>query len=270
MTLSYHQELYIRSTKISIRSLYQLIEYPTSDQMSFQTCWRCFSKSRIPYLSPIPVYPSFTTSAPVQGQKKLPKKEPPKGQKPAPRRGVMPKKGVTQKGTPATYIKKRKPTTESRPRKPAFGERTALRKRIILSNNNAIVVEDVPEFGAESVGDAQLHGQVVGLAVATVARLRAVEAFKRTQNWGLFRNPAMLVRRETIEYGRLFKMMSEEQESRRCIRRIIVGERGSGKSVILLQAMTMAFLKNWVVINLPEGTIPAPVYGFSPSFCPHY
>jgi small subunit ribosomal protein S29 len=143
----------------------------------------------------------------------------------------------------------------------------ALRKRIVLSNNNAIAVDGMLEFGVESIGDAQLHGQVVGLSISTVDQLRAVEAFKRTQSWGLFRKPAMLERRETIEYGKLFEEMSVEQTPRRYIRRIIVGERGSGKSMMLLQAMTMAFLKGWVVINLPEGAAPLSPIPLLDEFC---
>jgi small subunit ribosomal protein S29 len=36
------------------------------------------------------------------------------------------------------------------------------------------------------------------------------------------------------------------------IRRVISGQRKSGKSVLLLQAMAMAILRKWVVINIPE------------------
>lgn len=221
--------------------------------MTTTTCWRCFSKIRVRFFSPIPVNhaASFTTSASVRAGRSppVPSKKPPK-QLPGRRSDLnTPKKGVS-----GNFIKKKKvKPKESRPKKTAIGERLALRKRIVLSNNNAIAVEDVPEFGVESLGDEQLHGQMVNLTVSMVSQLRAVDAFKRTQNWGLFRNPAMLVRRETVEYGQLFKEMSGEQESRRTIRRVLIGERGSGKSIILLQAMTMAFLKGWVVINLPEG-----------------
>ena len=229
--------------------------YLISSQMTSTTCWRCFSKSRVRFFSPIPAYhaASFTTSASVRARSPA---TPPKKSFAGRKSDLK----TPQKGVSGNFIKKKKiKPKESRPKKTAIGERLALRKRIVLSNNNAIAVEDVPEFGVESLGDEQLHGQVVSLTVSMVGQLRAVDAFKRTQNWGLFRNPAMLVRRETVEYGRLFKEMSEEQESRRTIRRVLVGERGSGKSIILLQAMTMAFLKGWVVINLPEGITPPSV-----------
>lgn len=91
-------------------------------------------------------------------------------------------------------------------------------------------------------------------------QLRAVEAFKTTQSWGLFQSPGTLMRRETVDMGKLIADMSEEGGSRKTVRRVLVGEKGSGKSMMLLQAMTMAFLKGWTVINLPEGTTPiAPV-----------
>lgn len=62
------------------------------------------------------------------------------------------------------------------------------------------------------------------------------------------------MRRETVDMGKMIAEMSEQEGSRKTVRRVLVGEKGSGKSMILLQAMTMAFLKGWTVVNLPEGT----------------
>lgn len=227
---------------------YHQLQHIISNSMPPPPCWRCSSKPHILFYPSVPVYrpASFTTSA-VQGQRRPPV---PTNKSLAFKRGADRSQGP-RKGVKATFIKRKSERTKHK--KPAVGERLALRKRIVLSNNNAIAVKDVPEFGVESIGDEQWHGQVVGLTVPMVGQLRAVNAFKRTQNWGLFRNPTMLVRRETVEYGRLFKEMSKQPENPRTIRRILVGERGSGKSMMLLQAMTMAFLNNWVVINLPEG-----------------
>ena len=86
-----------------------------------------------------------------------------------------------------------------------------------------------------------------------VDQLRAVEAFKPTQGWGLFRQPGMLVRKETVEYGNLVEELDREGKT---LRRVLVGERGSGKSLMALQAMTIAFLKGWTVISIPEGMSP--------------
>lgn len=218
----------------------------TSPRKSYETCWRCLLKSHI-FLRPKPgaSSASFTTSY-IHRESYVKKAKIPGG-----------RPNVPQKGRPATFLGKKRSSLESRPKKTAIGERQALRKRIVLSNNNAIAVQGVSEFEPGSIGNAQLHGQMVDLSVSMVDRLRAVEAFKKTQNWGLFRKPAMLVRQETIDYGNLFNELSQEQPgSRRSIRRILVGERGSGKSMLVLQAMTMAFLKGWVVINLPEGMSP--------------
>ncbi|KAG8525352.1 uncharacterized protein KY384_008996 [Bacidia gigantensis] len=52
---------------------------------------------------------------------------------------------------------------------------------------------------------------------------------------------------ETFEYATAMKNIGSDTA-----RRLIVGERGTGKTTMLLQAMTMAFLKGWVVINIPE------------------
>jgi len=98
-----------------------------------------------------------------------------------------------------------------------------------------------------------------------VDSLRAVEAFKVNQGWSFFRKPATLIREEAFEMSRLMdeiaaKVPDErlegsggEDQRGKTIRRIIYGERAAGKSVLLLQSMSMAFLKGWVVINIPEG-----------------
>ncbi|KAL1305645.1 hypothetical protein AAFC00_007239 [Neodothiora populina] len=133
---------------------------------------------------------------------------------------------------------------------PDGGERKALRKRVVLSNTNALEVQDMADFSAAKLPvDPSQLGQVLGLPFETVDALRANEAFKPTQGWKLFRRPATLVRKETIEVSNLLQEAEKEQKS---IRRVIYGERGSGKSVLLLQAMAIAHLKNWLVIHIPE------------------
>ena len=106
------------------------------------------------------------------------------------------------------------------------------------------------DFGVESLGHEQLRGKVLGIPGLLVDQLRAVDAFKPTQGWGLFRQPGMLVRKETVEYG---KLLEELQNNGKSLRRVLVGDRGSGKSLMALQAMSIAFLKGWTVINIPEG-----------------
>lgn len=131
------------------------------------------------------------------------------------------------------------------------GERKAQRKRVVLSNTNALEVQGMEDFSAESVPDASRLGHVLGLPTETMDSLRANEAFKATQGWSMFRRPATLIRKETVEMGKLV----DEAAQKRTVRKVVYGDRGSGKSVLMLQAMAMAHLKNWVVIHVPEGIL---------------
>ncbi|MCJ1288879.1 37S ribosomal protein S23 mitochondrial [Xylographa carneopallida] len=160
--------------------------------------------------------------------------------------------GPPKRGEKTTYARKKKKHAESKARPPAPGERKALRKRIVLSNTNALEVPGMQDLTADAMGDVSLQGRVVGIPGAVVDQLRASEAFKTCQGWALFRRPGMLVRAETVAHGELIRSMSDAGDTR-TVRRIYVGERGSGKSTMLLQAMTMAFLQGWVVVNFPEG-----------------
>jgi small subunit ribosomal protein S29 len=148
-----------------------------------------------------------------------------------------------------------------------------MRKRIVLSNTNALEVKmpdlnagmvdelvrrewvngDIVEDGALAIGErdaSAVAGKVVGLMGSTVDSLRAVEAFKTTQGWGLFRRPALLVREEGVVLSR--KLM-DAQKNKSAVRLVLDGDRGTGKSLMLMHAMATAFVKGWVVLNIPEG-----------------
>ncbi|MDI1493300.1 MAG: hypothetical protein OHK93_005088 [Ramalina farinacea] len=153
----------------------------------------------------------------------------------------------TPRPGPRTFSKKKKDITPANVRKPAIGERKALRKRVVLSNTNALEVQGLQDINEKNMMDEEMQGKVLGIPGEVVDRLRAVEAFKPAQGWGLYRRPAMLMRSETLEYAKMMDSMGTGS-----MRRVIVGERGSGKTTMLLQAMTLAFLKGWVVINIPE------------------
>jgi small subunit ribosomal protein S29 len=169
-----------------------------------------------------------------------------------PAKKKMSMSGPPKKGERALRIKKKgAPVREARP--PAPGERKALRKRIILSNTNALDVPGLRDLNKESMVDEKAVGQVLGVPGETVDSLRAVEAFKVGQGWGFFRRPACLVRKETVALGGLMGDTGKFSAEGQTVRRVICGERGTGKSVLLLQAMAMAFLREWVVINFPEG-----------------
>ncbi|KAL8758233.1 MAG: hypothetical protein Q9199_001643 [Rusavskia elegans] len=215
--------------------------------MSSSICWQCFSKTlpqpfRHGSIKPrLSIYlPTLAFSTTTSFQLPLPPKKS-SGVKVTPRKGIK-----------SLVIKKGKKQLENRARRPAPGERKALRKRIVLSNVNALEVQGMQNIDVENMYDRRMECQVLHLPGPIVDQLRAVEAFKTTQSWGLFQSPGTLMRRETVDMGKLIADMSEEGGSRKTVRRVLVGEKGSGKSMMLLQAMTMAFLKGWTVINLPE------------------
>ena len=181
------------------------------------------------------------------------------GGTPPKKKGASPYKPIEMsRGSRQTFQKKKKKKTEAadRSRRPAIGERKALRKRVVLSNTNALEVDGLQDISIKNLEDEKSRGQVLGIPGEVVDQLRAVEAFKVAQGWGLYRRPAILVRRETGEYAKMV-----EELGQRTVRRVLVGERGSGKTVMMLQAMAMAFLKGWVVINIPAGkSLSSPLY----------
>jgi small subunit ribosomal protein S29 len=111
------------------------------------------------------------------------------------------------------------------------------------------------DLNARNMRDEAQIGQVLGLDGELLDRLRDVKAFKPTQNWNMFRKPGTLMRRESVELGRMVvDVKTGQMEGRsRTVRRIIAGDKSTGKSLLLLQAMSMAFLNDWVVIHVPEG-----------------
>ncbi|KAF6841469.1 mitochondrial ribosomal protein [Colletotrichum plurivorum] len=134
-------------------------------------------------------------------------------------------------------------------KKPAPGERKAFRKRITLSNNNALAVDGLKVADKEIMAMDEAKGTMVGMSDDLVDQLRALEAFKTTQCWGLFRRPHMLVREETVE---LMKGLNTVVEQRQTLRLVLTGDKISGKSMLNLQAMAHALMNKWVVINIPE------------------
>ncbi|ETS87262.1 hypothetical protein PFICI_01090 [Pestalotiopsis fici W106-1] len=137
------------------------------------------------------------------------------------------------------------------PGKPvAPGERKAFRKRIQLSNDNALEVTGLAPLSAENIVDQKAVGTMVGLPDQLIDQLRTVEAFKSTQNWGLFRSPHMLIRQETVDF---VKNITDKLGKKETVRTVVTGERSSGKSMLGLQTLAAGFLNKYVVINIPEG-----------------
>jgi small subunit ribosomal protein S29 len=145
-------------------------------------------------------------------------------------------------------IKKKTVVKTGRP--PAPGERKAMRKRIVLSNTNAIEVPGLKPLSAQTLADEKNVAQMVVLPGPVVDQLRTVEAFKTNQSWELFRTPSMLVREESVV---LAKELMEAAEKKKTDIRVLSGAKGTGKSMLLLQQIAMAFSKGWIVVNIPEG-----------------
>lgn len=150
-------------------------------------------------------------------------------------------------------FKKNRVITRSRV---APGQRKAFRKKITLSNNNALVVHGLDQMSAQNLSSKESVGKVMRIPANELDQLRASEAFKPTQSWGLFHSPHMLVRPETVS---LCSTMLKKVTAGETARLIVAGDRAAGKSMLMIQAMTNAFLNGWLVINIPEGTLRVPV-----------
>lgn len=207
--------------------------------MASRTCLRCMSRLRISSPSNqslrhhgVPAA-SFSTTANLEA--------------------TNPQKGSGSKLMRKTLNVSRGNTQRQKTYKPPPpGERKAIRKRVVLSNTNAFEVDSLTDIDVKNFANEDQAGQMIGLPNDLIDNLRAIDAFKPSQGWGFFRRPASLVRKETLEVA---KFISSHTSGAEVFRRVVAGERGSGKSVLLLQAQAMAFLKQWVVIHLPEGRL---------------
>lgn len=141
--------------------------------------------------------------------------------------------------------------TAVKARTPGPGERKAFRKRVQLSNNNAVPVTGFGELDGQSMASDESSGRMIGVPDRVVDQLRALEAFRPRQSWGLFRRPHVLVRSETVKLG---KMLEGAKADKSTLKLVVSGGKVTGKSTMLLQAMSHALLNNWVVIHIPEGS----------------
>lgn len=145
-------------------------------------------------------------------------------------------------------FKKAKVADRGKP--PLPGERKAYRKRITLSNDNALSVPWLTDMGPEDLLDPGNVAKVLSLPADVQDQLRAIEAFKPTQCWNMFRKPSVLVRNETVDMmGRIQKAIADNKTARL----VLTGEKVTGKSLMLLQAMAHAYLNDWIVIHVPDG-----------------
>ena len=124
---------------------------------------------------------------------------------------------------------------------------------MVLSNTNALEVaglQDLNEVTAKPEELEQLRGKMLGFTNDAVDAMRALEGFKPTQGWSLFRRPATVVRGDTVRLGR---GIEEAMDNKAVVREVLFGAGGSGKSVLQLQAMAMAAAKGWLVMHFAEG-----------------
>ncbi|KAK0624692.1 mitochondrial ribosomal protein [Bombardia bombarda] len=182
---------------------------------------------------------SFSTSAYLQAIIARPKKK-----------AVEVAFGHHRAGKKMKLSKFKKANKGDRGKAPAPGERKAYRKRILLSNNNAIPVAGLQDFAPETMLDPSSAAKVLSIPDAVVDQLRTIEAFKTTQSWSIFRKPSMLVRAETVE---LATRMQGAAANKQALRLVATGDKLTGKSMLLLQAMTHGLLNDWIVLNIPEG-----------------
>ncbi|CUS14630.1 unnamed protein product [Tuber aestivum] len=211
--------------------------------------WRCPQMPHIiyPFKSGLRIH-SFTTTSPLSAKPLKPKGSPPSSK-------MNPGKQRMQSSK--VHVKKKPIMVQ----KPAYevGQRKELRKRIVLSNTNAIPVV-LPTMTADLIGNEDAAGAMFALpsreADTIVDRLRALEAFQTKQHWPFFYRPCTLFRKETVEVGRLLeRVMRREgagEDGRVNERAILHGYYGCGRSMLLLQAMTWALQKEWVVIAIPN------------------
>ncbi|PQE31082.1 mitochondrial ribosomal protein [Rutstroemia sp. NJR-2017a WRK4] len=218
--------------------------------MASAGCWKCVTRAtpaqlihNVTLRIPAATAAFSTTPAALKGGP-VKKKVNPAGVAHAKAR----EKAMKERGGKSLKIKK-KPPPKPTGKPPAAGERKAMRKRIILSNSNALEVEGLQDMDEKILVDEKMVGKVVGLPNEVVDQLRASEAFKITQPWGLFRRPAVLLRKESVMLSKMLEEAANEKSTKRLV---VDGDRATGKSMVLLHAMATAFVKGWVVLTLPE------------------
>jgi small subunit ribosomal protein S29 len=154
----------------------------------------------------------------------------------------------------STAFRLKKVKQPERPKGPPVEEHRAMQKRIVLSNPNALEVAGMKDLSPETMGDESLRGSMLGLPTAMLDQLRAAGAFKPKQGWGIFRRPGTVMRHDALEMGKMMDgVTGEGADKGKAFKKIVTGAKGTGKTVHLAQAMTMALLKGWVVFTVPEG-----------------
>lgn len=111
-------------------------------------------------------------------------------------------------------------------------------------------------LSVENMADESSRGKVFSFSKPCVESLRALRVFKPTQSWPMFKEPGTFMRGESVELAKLIRDIGghgDGEAKGKNVSQIITGAKGTGKSIHLVQAMAMARLNNWVVINVPDG-----------------
>ncbi len=174
--------------------------------------------------------------------------------------GSLPWQGQGRRGRPisapagrCSSANSRRTKTADRGKPPAPGERKAYRKRVLLSNSNALPVEGLEQPTAQAAMLDPAHdGTLLTLPNELIDQLRAVEALKPTQTWNMFRQPTVLQRTQTRELAEKMQAAASKGDT---LRMVISGDKLAGKSTLLLQGMSYAYLNNWIVLNVPDGML---------------
>lgn len=120
---------------------------------------------------------------------------------------TLPQSNQKAKGSATLKIQKKAPPT--RVSKPGeVGARRAERKKIVLANPNATDVE-LDTLRAKISG--KVDGAVVKFDGPTIDMLRLLEVFQLKQGWQFFHRPSTLIRKESIELGKLLAWVNGER-----------------------------------------------------------
>lgn len=142
------------------------------------------------------------------------------------------------------------------PQRRAIGpEQKEIQKRVVLSNTNALQINGQEEASLDLLAEDRSRGKVMAIPGTVIDKLKAADAFRTKQMWKMFRWPSVLIRDSTLSFTKTFNEVEKEKKT---VRRVLVGDRKTGKTLMLLQAMMIAFMKDWIVINIPRGTSPNP------------
>ncbi|GAM89265.1 hypothetical protein ANO11243_073020 [Dothideomycetidae sp. 11243] len=211
--------------------------------MASPICLRCLARpsagnapSLAAHLRIAPVSASFSTTSALTSSvgKKIPKKKPASLAKPKKGSFVLARRGSRSSGSTAS----RKDPAAIR----------AQRKRVVLSNPNALSVTDMQELSVKNALSSE-EGTILTLSNESIDALRSAEAFKHNQGWNLFRQPSTLVTNQAREVAALIEGINQDRNTHK---EVVVGDKGAGKSVLALQAMAFALQAGWVVIHIPE------------------